>query len=93
MLAKIKKVKLNTKGKNPIYKVILECPEGKELYIHFDFSLSTNSYWPLEVSYDGEHKDAKLAWYTRDVEHTTVEAFLKVIAEKINNKYGLKFET
>lgn len=38
MLAKIKKVKLITKGKNPVYKVILECPEGIELYFHFDFS-------------------------------------------------------
>jgi hypothetical protein len=88
LLTKIKKVKFNTEGKNPIYKVVLECPEGKELYIHFDYTYKTNTFWPLEVNYDGQHKDAKLAWYTRNVEHMTVEIFLKTIAEKINKKYG-----
>lgn len=92
MLAKIKKVKLNKEGKNPVYKVILECPAGKELYIHFDYSYSTNNYWPLEVNYDGKHKGAKLAWYTQDVEHTSVEKFLETIARKINKKYGFELK-
>jgi hypothetical protein len=92
MLAKIKKVNFNTKGKNPVYKVFLECPEGKELYIYFDYTNSMNKYWPLEVTYNGQRKDAKLAWYTRDVENMTVETFLKTIAEKINKKYGYNFK-
>ncbi|MFC5466055.1 hypothetical protein [Lederbergia graminis] len=88
MRSRIRKVNLNTNGKNPVYKVILECPNAKELYIHFDYSRTTKTYWPLEVSYDGQHKDAKLAWYTRDVEQMTVNEFLRTIADLINKKYG-----
>ena len=88
MLAKIRKVNLNTEGKNPVYRVLLECPEGKELYVHFDYSHTTQTFWPLEVTYDGKHKDAKLAWYTRNVEQMTVVEFLRRISEKINRKYG-----
>lgn len=91
MRTKIKKVKFNAEGKNPNYKVILECPEGKELYIHFDYTYATNTYWPLEVSYDGTDKGAKLAWYTREIEDLTVDKFLEEIARKINNKYGFEF--
>jgi hypothetical protein len=58
MLAKIKKVKLNTEGKSPVYKVILECPQGKQLYIHFDYSFTTRII-PLEVIYDGKRKGVK----------------------------------
>ncbi|WP_096155071.1 MULTISPECIES: hypothetical protein [Bacillus] len=88
MLAKIKKVKLSKEGKNPIYKAVLECPEGHQLYVHFDYTRSTNKFWPLEVNYNGENKGVKLAWYTRKVEKTTVEAFLEGIAKKINKKYA-----
>lgn len=91
MLSKIKKVKLNTEGKNPVYKVIMECPKGKELYIHFDYTYATNTYWPLEVNYNSQYKDAKLAWFTREVEHMTVAAFLETIAEKVNKKYGYEY--
>ncbi|MDX5475820.1 MAG: hypothetical protein LPK00_09835 [Bacillaceae bacterium] len=88
MLAKIKKVKFNNNGKNPIYKALLECPEGNQLYVHFDYTRSKDKFWPLEVNYNGENKGAKLAWYTRKVEKTTVEAFLEDIAKKINKKYS-----
>ena len=87
MLARIKKGELNIMGKNPIYKVLLECPDKKELYIHFDFSLSKNTFFPLQVIYDGIHKDAKLAWYTREVEKMTVAKFLETLADKINKSY------
>ncbi|GGA91756.1 hypothetical protein [Ornithinibacillus halotolerans] len=90
MQAKIRKVKFNSEGKNPLYKVILECPKGKELYIHFDYTNATKTFWPLEVNYNGEHKGAKLAWYTREVEDMTVDAFLGGIAMRINKKYGFK---
>lgn len=92
MLAKMKKVKLNTEGKNPNYKVILECPDGKELYVHFDYTQVTNTYWPLEVNYDGKHKGAKLAWYTREVEKITVEKFLETMAKRINKKYAFELK-
>ena len=88
MIAKIRKVNLNTEGRNPVYRVLLECPEGKELYVHFDYSHTTQTFWPLEVNYDGKHKDEKLAWYTRNVEQMTVVEFLRRISEKINRKYG-----
>lgn len=92
MLAKLKKVKFNSEGKNPVYKAILECPEGKELYIHFDYSLTKKNYWPLEVSYNGVHQGTKLAWYTRDIEKTTVDKFLKKIALVMNKKYGYELK-
>ncbi|PLT33173.1 hypothetical protein [Bacillus sp. V5-8f] len=93
MLSKIRKVKFSTEGKNLNYKVILESPEGKELYVHFDYTYATKTYWPLEVSYDGKHKDAKLAWYTRDIEGMMVTEFLESIAKKINKKYGFSLNT
>ena len=43
---------------------------------------------PLEVSYDGNAKDAKLSWYTREMEDLTVRSFLEIIAHKINSKYN-----
>jgi len=73
MLTKIKKVKLEPEYKNPVYKVKLESPKGKELYIKFDFTYSMNRYMPLEVHYDGEDKGAKLAWYTNEVEKMNVK--------------------
>lgn len=88
MLATIKKVKLEKEYKNPIYKVKLECPEGKELYIKFDYTYCNQAFMPLEVSYDGNDKGAKLSWYTREIEDMTVQSFLKMIATKINKKYN-----
>ncbi len=88
MLTKIRKVKLETSGKNPNYRVVLESPEGKELYIHFDYTYKTKTFWPLEVNYDGKKRGAKLAWYTNDIEKMTVAVFLERIAKKINKKYG-----
>lgn len=88
MISKIRKVKFNKEGKNPAYKVILESPEGKELYTQFDYILETQSYSLLKVKYDGLDKDAKLAWYTNDVEKLTVDKFLDKVSRKINKKYG-----
>lgn len=88
MITKIRKVKFDKEGKNPVYKVILECPEGKELYTHFDYIFETKSYSLLKVKYDGLDKDAKLAWYTQDVEKLTVDKFLDKVSQKINKKYG-----
>lgn len=66
----------------------LECPEGKELYIKFDYTYCNQAFMPLEVSYDGNAKDAKLSWYTREMEDLTVRSFLEIIAHKINSKYN-----
>ncbi|WP_458413329.1 hypothetical protein ACNQFZ_00045 [Schinkia sp. CFF1] len=88
MISKIRKVKFNKEGKNPVYKVILECPEGKELYTHFDYIHETNTYSVLKVKYDGLDKGEKLAWYTKNVEKLSVDKFLEKISRKINKKYG-----
>ena len=90
MLAKIKGVKLLPEYKNPVYKVKLECPLGKSLYIKFDYTYSMQGYMPLAVYYDGKNKGAKLAWYTSEVEKMTVHAFLDQIAKRINKKYNFK---
>lgn len=90
MLAKIKKVKFEPEYKNPLYKVKLECPEGNELYIKFDYTYAVGSYMPLEVAYNGKRKGAKLAWYTTEVEKMTVQTFLDCIAKKINKKYNFE---
>lgn len=89
MLAKLKKVKYEPEHKNPIYKVILECPEQNKLYIKFDYTYSMKKYMPLKVEYNGIDKGAKLAWYTREVEGMTVDNFLEKIALKINKKYNV----
>ncbi len=88
MLAKIKKVKLFTEFKNPIYKVLLECPEGDKLYIKFDYTHSKKKYLPLKVEYNGINKGTKLAWYTSDQEKMSVNRFLEKIALRINKKYN-----
>lgn len=90
MLTKIRKVKYMPEYKNPIYKVMLECPEGKELYIKFDYTHKMGKYMPLEVAYDGKKKGAKLAWYTNEIENLTVNGFLEKIAFKINKKYNVQ---
>ncbi|MGX6446238.1 hypothetical protein ACWM35_23855 [Neobacillus sp. K501] len=90
MLAKIKKVKFEPEYKNPIYKVLLECPNGDELYIKFDFTKTMGGYIPLKVEYNGIDKGAKLAWYTREVEKMTVDTFLEEIAKRIDKKYHFK---
>ncbi|KOP80101.1 hypothetical protein AMS59_01430 [Lysinibacillus sp. FJAT-14745] len=77
MLTKIRKIKFETERKNPLYKVIMECPEGKELYVKFDYTYATNNFWPLQVNYNKKNYGAKLAWYTREVEDMTVEVFLE----------------
>lgn len=92
MLAKIKGVKLLTEYKNPNYKVKLECPDGNELLIKFDYTYATKSYMPLEVYYNGKSKGAKLAWYTSEVEKITVNEFLDEIATKINKKYNFELQ-
>ncbi|MCM3789403.1 hypothetical protein M3221_13435 [Domibacillus indicus] len=91
MLAKIKKVKFEPEHKNPLYTVKLECPLGNELYIKFDYTYAVKAYMPLEVAYNKKRKGAKLAWYTKEVEKMTVEAFLDEIAQKINKKYNFEF--
>ncbi|GAE26465.1 hypothetical protein JCM9140_2534 [Halalkalibacter wakoensis JCM 9140] len=88
MLAKIKGVKLLTEYKNPNYKVKLECPDGGELIIRFDYTYSREIFMPLKVYYNGVYKGAKLAWYTDEVEKVTVQSFLEQIAIKINKKYN-----
>lgn len=92
MLAKIKKVKFEPEHKNPIYKVLLECPEGNRLFIKFDYTYSMKRYIPLNVDYNGIDKGAKLAWYTSEVENMTVESFLEEIGGRINKKYNFKME-
>lgn len=88
MLTKIRKVKFEPEGKNPMYNVIMECPDGKELYVKFDYTYATKNFWPLKVNYNKKNYGAKLAWYTREVENMTVELFLETIANKINKKYN-----
>lgn len=90
MLTKIKKVKLETDNKNPLYQALLECPEGNELFIRFDYTYVNQAFMPLEVYYKGKSKGAKLAWYTSEIEGVTVQEFLEEIAEKINKKYGFQ---
>jgi len=92
MLTKIRKVKFEKERKNPLYHVILECPEGKELYVKFDYTYATNNFWPLQVNYNKKNYGAKLAWYTREVEDMTVEVFLETIADKINKKYNFELK-
>lgn len=88
MLTKIRKVKFEKERKNPIYNVVMECPDGKELFVKFDYTYATKNFWPLEVNYNKKNYGAKLAWYTREVENMTVELFLETIAGKINKKYN-----
>ena len=87
MLTKIRKVKFEPERKNPMYKVIMECPEGKQLFVKFDYTSATETFGPLEVNYNKKNHGVKLAWYTREVENMTVVSFLEKIASKINNKY------
>ncbi|MFJ7954555.1 hypothetical protein ACIQZG_23940 [Lysinibacillus sp. NPDC096418] len=88
MLTKIRKVKFERERKNPLYNVIMECPDGKELFVKFDYTYATGNFWPLEVRYNKKNYGAKLAWYTREVENMTVKSFLETIASKINKKYN-----
>ncbi|MDD1505805.1 hypothetical protein PVA17_24105 [Lysinibacillus sp. CNPSo 3705] len=88
MITKIRKVKFEPERKNPMYNVIMECPNGKELYVKFDYTYATEKFWPLKVNYNKKNYGAKLAWYTREVENMTVELFLETIANKINKKYN-----
>ncbi|MFJ6210336.1 hypothetical protein [Lysinibacillus sp. NPDC092081] len=92
MLTKIRKVKFEKERKNPLYNVIMECPEGKDLYVKFDYTYATNNFWPLQVNYNKKNYGAKLAWYTREVEDMTVEVFLETIADKINKKYNFELK-
>ncbi len=92
MLTKIRKVKFEQERKNPLYNVVMECPEGKQLYIKFDYTYKTKNFWPLEVNYNKKNYGAKLAWYTNEVENMTVAAFLEKIANKINKKYQFELE-
>lgn len=93
MRTQIKKVRLQPEYKNPIYTVKLESPDGKELFIKFDYTYRMKGYMPLKVNYDGENKGAQLAWYTRDVEGMSVGAFLESIADRVNKKYNFELHT
>lgn len=84
LLAKIKKIKLQTEYKNPKYTVLLECPNGDQLFIKFDYTIKMGGYMPLEVECNGVNKGAKLAWYTQEIEKMTVDVFLETIARKVN---------
>jgi len=88
LLTKIRKVKFEPERKKTMYNVIMECPNGKELYVKFDYTNATEKFWPLKVNYNKKNYGAKLAWYTREVENMTVELFLETIANKINKKYN-----
>ncbi|MFJ7736154.1 hypothetical protein ACIQ2D_07380 [Lysinibacillus sp. NPDC097287] len=92
MLTKIRKVKFEKERKNPLYNVVMECPDGKELYVKFDYTYATGNFWPLEVNYNKKNYGAKLAWYTQEVEKMTVASFLEAIATKINKKYNFEFK-
>ncbi|MCA1053985.1 hypothetical protein LCM10_03215 [Rossellomorea aquimaris] len=92
MLAKMIGVKLLTEYKNPNYKVKLQCPDGSELFIRFDYTYRTGSYMPLEVHHDGASQGARLSWYTSEVENMTVHSFLEQIARKIDKKYRFDLE-
>ncbi|WP_341299402.1 hypothetical protein MHB44_12375 [Lysinibacillus sp. FSL H8-0500] len=87
MLTKIKKVKLEQARKKPLYQVVMECPDGKQLYVKFDYTYATQNFWPLKVNYNRKNYGAKLAWYTNEVENMTVALFLETIAQKVNRKY------
>lgn len=52
MLTKIRKVKFEKERKNPMYNVVMECPDGKELFVKFDYTYATKNFWPLEVNYN-----------------------------------------
>lgn len=93
MKTKLKKVKFEPENKNPLYKVIMECPKGNKLYIKFDYTYANKTFMPFEVEYNGELKGAKLAWYTNEVEDMTVQAFLEKIATKINKMYCFSFDS
>ena len=88
MLTKIRKVKFERERKNPLYNVIMECPDGKQLFVKFDYTYATGTFWPLEVNYNKKNYGAKLAWYTQKIEKMTVASFLEEIATKINKKYN-----
>lgn len=90
MLARLKAVKLLPEYKNPNYKAKLECPDGSELYIRFDYTYSKKGYMPLKVYHNGVFKGAQLAWYTSEVEKMTVDEFLDGIAQRINKKYNFQ---
>jgi hypothetical protein len=92
VITKLKKVKFEPEYKNPVYNVIMECPEGNKLYIKFDYTYAMGNFMPLNVNYNGEDKGAKLAWYTNKVEDMTVEDFLGKIARRINKKYNFSFK-
>jgi len=92
MLTKIRKVKFEQERKNPLYQVVMECPDGKQLYVKFDYTYKTKNFWPLEVNYNKKNYGAKLAWYTNEVENMTVALFLETIAGKINKKYDFNFK-
>lgn len=88
MQTKIKKVKFEPEYKNPNYSVVLETPEGKQLFVKFDYTYAMKKYIPLQVYYNGRDYGAKLAWYTNEIENMTVDKFLETIAAKINRKYN-----
>lgn len=92
MITKLRKVKFEPEYKNPVYHVLMECPEGKKLYIKFDYTYAMKNFIPLSVSYNGEDKGAKLAWYTNEVEGMSVQVFLETIAKRINKKYNFSLE-
>ena len=92
MLAKLKKVKLDELSRRPMYKALLECPEGKKLYIRFEYNYATKTFGTQEVTYAGKSMDNRLAWYSRKVEKMTINDFLKEIAMKVNEKYGFAFK-
>ena len=38
MLAQIKEMSLDKNRRNPHYRVLLQCPDGSELFIHFNYT-------------------------------------------------------
>ena len=92
MLTKIRKVKFEPATKKPVYQVIMECPEGQQLYIKFDYTQATGNFWPLQVIYNKKGYGSKLAWYTQKVEKMPVQEFLGYISAKINRKYDFTFK-
>ena len=92
VLTKIRKVKFEKERKSPLYNVIMECPEGKVLYVKFDYTYATGAFLPLKVDYNKKNYGTKLAWYTQEVEEMTVATFLEEIATKINKKYNFEIK-
>jgi hypothetical protein len=88
MLAQIKKMSLDKNRRNPHYRVLLQCPDGSELFIHFNYTYRSKTYWSRDVYYNNVHKKSQLAWYTQSVEEMTAQQFLEELGAKVNEHFN-----